>query len=207
MLREMKNPLIKFSQYEAYGDLDQIPQEQRFPRIKQLVNELEPLRKNTLKFCVEFFREVVSYAEYNLMTAYNVAVTVSPNIFRSLNDRAEDILKHAVYYDALMQMIEKYEELFDESSDYQVDQKHLGAVGKQLSPLEQAILEQPEENEDEEENDMMAQMEKANQDYDADLLAAAKQADLNFKRISSNYPSSVSYSSKRGEAAVEVEER
>ena len=52
------------------------------------------------------------------MNTYNIAVTVSPNIFRSRNDLAEDILKHAVYYDALIQMIEKYEDLFNEDSKY-----------------------------------------------------------------------------------------
>ena len=129
MLREMKNPLIPFKHYEAYGDLNNTPQEQRFDKIKELVWKLEPLRRNTLKFCIEFFRELVTYVEFNLMNTYNIAVTVSPNIFRSRNDLAEDILKHAVYYDALIQMIEKYEDLFNEDSKYQVDQKHAGSVG------------------------------------------------------------------------------
>ena len=129
MLREMKNPLIPFKHYEAYGDLNNTPQEQRFNKIKELVWKLEPLRRNTLKFCIEFFREFVTYVEFNLMNTYNIAVTVSPNIFRSRNDLAEDILKLAVYYDALIQMIEKYEDLFNEDSKYQVDQKHAGSVG------------------------------------------------------------------------------
>ena len=129
MLREMKNPLIPFKHYEAYGDLINVPQEQKFKKIKELVWELEPLRLNTLKFCIDFFRELVSYADYNLMNTYNVAVTVSPNIFRSRNDLAEDILKHAVYYDALIQMIERYDELFNEDSQYQLAVKHAGAVG------------------------------------------------------------------------------
>ena len=116
MLREMKNPLIPFKHYEAYGDLINVPQEQKFKKIKELVWELEPLRRNTLKFCIDFFRELVSYADHNRMNTYNVAVTVSPNIFRSRNDLAEDILKHAVYYDALIQMIERYDELFNENS-------------------------------------------------------------------------------------------
>ena len=129
MLREMKNPLIPFKHYQEYGNLINIPQEERFGKIKELVWKLDPLRRNTLKFCVDFFRELVTYVDYNLMNTYNIAVTVSPNIFRSRNDLAEDILKHAVYYDAFVQMIEKYEELFDEDSKYQVDQNAHGAVG------------------------------------------------------------------------------
>ena len=43
------------------------------------------------------------------MTSYNVAVTVSPNIFRSRNNRSEDILNHAVYYSAMITMIDRYD--------------------------------------------------------------------------------------------------
>ena len=71
----------------------------------------------------------MTYEESNRMNTYNVAVTVSPNIFRSRNDRAEDIFNHATFYDALMQMIQKYKELFDEDSQYSVDKKHLGSLG------------------------------------------------------------------------------
>ena len=53
------------------------------------------------------------------MTSYNVAVTVSPNIFRSRNNRSEDILNHAVYYGAMITMIDRYDEIFDEASEDQ----------------------------------------------------------------------------------------
>ena len=89
MLREMKNPLIPFKHYNAYGSLTEFPtEEERFAQIKFLVNDMDTLRRATLKFCIEFFRELVSHEEQNLMTSYNVAVTVSPNIFRSRNNRA-----------------------------------------------------------------------------------------------------------------------
>ena len=90
MLREMKNPLIPFRHYQAYGALNtEFPTEQeQFEQIKILVNDMDYLRRSTLKFCIEFFRELVSHEEQNLMTSYNVAVTVSPNIFRSRNNRA-----------------------------------------------------------------------------------------------------------------------
>ena len=53
------------------------------------------------------------------MTSYNVAVTVSPNIFRSRNNRSEDIMNHAVYYGAMITMIDRYDEIFDEASEDQ----------------------------------------------------------------------------------------
>ena len=63
------------------------------------------------------------------MTSYNVAVTVSPNIFRSRNNRSEDILNHAVYYSAMITMIERYEEIFDVVSENKIALRP-GAVGK-----------------------------------------------------------------------------
>lgn len=45
----------------------------------------------------------------NRMTAYNIAVTVGPNIFRKTNESAESILDHGVYYDTFIRMIENYE--------------------------------------------------------------------------------------------------
>ena len=82
MLREMKNPLIPFEHYELYGALAEIPEQRRPMRIKVLVGKLDTLRRNTLKFCCEFFSELIQYESDNKMTSYNIAVTVGPNIFR-----------------------------------------------------------------------------------------------------------------------------
>lgn len=70
------------------------------------------LRRNTLQFLVEFFLEVVSLEADNKMTSYNIAVTVGPCLFRSKVARGEDIYKHAVYYDAMIKMMEFYEHIF-----------------------------------------------------------------------------------------------
>ena len=50
--------------------------------LKFLLNQLPELNFITLKFHIEFFREVVKNEKHNRMTAYNMAVTVGPNIFR-----------------------------------------------------------------------------------------------------------------------------
>ena len=65
MLREMNNPLIPFRHYKAYGSLnDDFPtEEEQFKQIKYLVNDMDTLRRATLKFCIEFFRELVSHEE------------------------------------------------------------------------------------------------------------------------------------------------
>ena len=106
LFREMKTPLIPFEHYEEWGDLSHMEEAPRMIKVKQLICRLDPLRRVTLKFCVEFFRELVTYEEDNKMTYYNVAVTVGPNIFRSKKNMTTDIFNHAPYYDALIKLIE-----------------------------------------------------------------------------------------------------
>ena len=92
MLREMRNPIVPFDQYERYGELEEMTEMEKFYRIKELIDELEPLNRNTLKFCLDFFNELISYESDNRMTSYNIAVTVGPNIFRPKVDVQEDIV-------------------------------------------------------------------------------------------------------------------
>ena len=47
------------------------------------------------------------------MTAYNIAITVAPNIFRSDTDSADSIMHHSVFYDIFINMIESSDEIFD----------------------------------------------------------------------------------------------
>ena len=116
----MRLPLIPKKQYKAFGELESLEEEEKNREIKKIIESMPKLHQRTLKFCAEFFSEVVDYEEFNRMTAYNIAVTVGPNIFRSDEDKAEDILVHGVYYDVFIRMILNYEELFtiDNHVDY-----------------------------------------------------------------------------------------
>ena len=83
----MRNPLVPFYQYDLYGELAFMTELEKFVEIRRLIYELEPINRNTLMFCIEFFRELISYESYNKMTSYNIAVTVSPTIFRTKSNR------------------------------------------------------------------------------------------------------------------------
>jgi len=85
--------------------------------IERIVWSLPPLNRRTLEFCVKFFNELIRYQAKNRMTAYNIAVTVSPNIFRSDSDQAISIVNHSVYYDAFIIMIESCEEIFKDRNE------------------------------------------------------------------------------------------
>ena len=51
------------------------------------------------------------------MTAYNIAVTVGPNIFRENEEKPSSIMRHGVYYDAFIRMIENVDTMFSVDSD------------------------------------------------------------------------------------------
>ena len=105
----MRNPLVPFNLYDVFGELAFMTEREKFKEIHRLIKLLEPINRNTLKFCIEFFRELISYEEYNKMTSYNIAVTVGPNIFRPKSDKSQDIISVGVYYDAMIKMIENYD--------------------------------------------------------------------------------------------------
>ena len=52
------------------------------------------------------------------MTAYNVAVTVGPNIFRPMFHSKNEILNVGIFYDLLIVMIEQQSVLFDKDLTY-----------------------------------------------------------------------------------------
>ena len=76
-----------------------------------------PLHYNTLKFLCEFFQELVDHEKENRMSSYNVAVTVGPNIFLQSHENISEFDDIGAYYDALVQMIENYNDIFTEGQD------------------------------------------------------------------------------------------
>lgn len=60
-------------------------------------------------------REVVVHEPQNRMTSYNIAVTVGPNIFRSLTVRPADLYNAGTYYDVIIRMMEHFEVLFEDA--------------------------------------------------------------------------------------------
>ena len=100
--------------------------------IKKIIEQMPLINQRTLKFICIFFQEVVDYEPSDLdkefpeenfkdkgnrMTAYNIAVTVGPNIFRENEEKPSSIMRHGVYYDAFIRMIENVDTMFSVDSD------------------------------------------------------------------------------------------
>ena len=84
--------------------------------MRHMIDELPIQNFNTLKFHIDFFRDVIKHEEHNKMTAYNMAVTIGPNIFRPKVVKPDELHKAFVYYDLIIRMIENFDLLFDKKS-------------------------------------------------------------------------------------------
>ena len=61
----MMVPLIPFDMYEAFEGIGNLPETEKVPKIKELLGQLKKLNFNTLKFHIDFFREVTTHHEAN----------------------------------------------------------------------------------------------------------------------------------------------
>lgn len=83
ILRELAEPLCPNDKYENFRDIPKtFTPEQKLEKIVDLMFGLPELNRHTLLYLARFFNRIVSYQEFNKMNSYNIAVILSPNIFR-----------------------------------------------------------------------------------------------------------------------------
>ena len=122
ILREMRNPLIPISIYEELTGLKDVKEEERVQAIKGVMQnmfKLDPMRYNSLRFMMDFCRQVVRFQSENKMGSYNMAITFAPVIFRTKHLFKEDIMSVNTHYDVMIRMIENYNEIFSE--DFKIE--------------------------------------------------------------------------------------
>jgi RhoGAP domain len=57
------------------------------------------VNRATILYLARFFNQVVSFSEFNKMNSYNVAVIITPNIFRSRQITSKDLMNHGTLSD------------------------------------------------------------------------------------------------------------
>jgi hypothetical protein len=93
ILRELQEPICPFEKYEEFRDLSKLlTPSQKLDQIVALLRDLPELNRNTLLYLARFFWEVQTHSAKNKMTAYNLAVIVTPNLFRSRELTSKDLL-------------------------------------------------------------------------------------------------------------------
>jgi len=81
-LREMTPPLCPWELYDDFMGFPTIPEEGRVAFLADLIGKLPPREKATLKFITEFLLIVNHFEEENRMSKTNIAIVISPNVFR-----------------------------------------------------------------------------------------------------------------------------
>ena len=127
----MKQPLIPYDLYDKFlwTSRVEIDNGDHFKKLnvqlifallklKYWIKQLPRINFDTLKFHMQVFKMIVKNEPLNKMSAYNVAITVGPNIFRPKSTRPEDITNVGSYYELIIQMIQQYDLLFDASVEY-----------------------------------------------------------------------------------------
>jgi len=65
----------------------------------RLLRDLPELNRTTLLYLARFFHEVSTHSTENLMNPYNLAVIITPNLFRSPSLTSKDLLNHGTLTD------------------------------------------------------------------------------------------------------------
>lgn len=115
ILRELQEPVCPWEKYAEFRDLSKLlTPSQKLASIVTLLRDLPELNRSTLLYLARFFNMVQSHSEFNKMTAYNLAVIVTPNLFRSRELTSKDLLNQGVLTDVftvIMTNIDKVVEM------------------------------------------------------------------------------------------------
>jgi hypothetical protein len=79
-----------------------------------LLRELPKYNCDTLLELARFVKEVSSYQETNKMTEYNLAVIITPNLFRSKELTSKDLLNAGTLTEIFTLMMNKIDEISEQ---------------------------------------------------------------------------------------------
>jgi hypothetical protein len=124
ILRSLEQPVCPFEKYPEFRDLPKLMSPQKkLESIVTLLRDLPDINRVTLLYLARFFNEVSTYQDKNKMTAYNLAVIITPNLFRSRELTSKDLLNHGTLtdiftlimgnVDKIIEMIRSAEDNFD----------------------------------------------------------------------------------------------
>ena len=100
ILRSLEQPVCPFEKYPEFRDLPKLMSPQKkLESVVVLLRDLPDINRVTLLYLARFFNKVSTYQDKNKMTAYNLAVIITPNLFRSRELTSKDLLNHGTLTD------------------------------------------------------------------------------------------------------------
>jgi hypothetical protein len=129
-LRELTEPVCPFEKYPDFRDINKLlSPSQKLDLIVTLLRDLPELNRSTLLYLARFFNKVSSYSAKNLMNAYNVAVIITPNLFRSRELTSKDLLNHGTLTDVFTLIMANVDRII---KDINQDEKNPDTLVNQL---------------------------------------------------------------------------
>lgn len=81
-----------------------------------MLRDLPELNRSTLLYLARFFHKVSLNSEKNLMNSYNLAVIITPNLFRSQQLTNKDLLNHGTLTDVFTLIMANVDKIIKEIS-------------------------------------------------------------------------------------------
>lgn len=130
ILRELTEPVIPFDKYPQFRDLEKtLTPQQRLKRIVMMLRDLPEINRSTLLYVARFFHSVSLHSEQNLMNSYNLAVIITPNLFRSQQLTNRDLLNHGTLTDVFTMIMANVDKIIQ---DINKEENNDGSLVNQL---------------------------------------------------------------------------
>eukprot|EP00761_Pharyngomonas_kirbyi_P001652 gb/GECH01001656.1/.p1 GENE.gb/GECH01001656.1/~~gb/GECH01001656.1/.p1 ORF type:complete len:202 (+),score=49.20 gb/GECH01001656.1/:1-606(+) len=117
-LAELPEPVGTYARYEDFLEVQRTcdkDEDEGFPKLKQLIDELPKTNRNVLDFMVRHLLLVSSHKESNKMSEINLAIVFSPALFRSTDTSPIKGLQDTPLLSKMMLNIMKHYDYFFES--------------------------------------------------------------------------------------------
>lgn len=109
----MAEPLCPYDKYENFRDIQKdLPEDKKLDVIIDLLFDLPDLNRSTIIYLARFFRDVTTHPE-NLMNTYNIAVIITPNIFRVQTMTVKDMMNHGTLTDVFSLIMKNVEHVIE----------------------------------------------------------------------------------------------
>eukprot|EP00002_Diphylleia_rotans_P033332 TRINITY_DN7073_c0_g1_i1.p1 TRINITY_DN7073_c0_g1~~TRINITY_DN7073_c0_g1_i1.p1 ORF type:complete len:373 (+),score=81.03 TRINITY_DN7073_c0_g1_i1:294-1412(+) len=119
--RELPEPVIPFSMYSGFIQVQDIPSDQKEFKIKcfsSLISYLPHANRTLLQRLMGFLSLLVFHREKNKMGAPNLAIVFAQNLFRDQDGGVMSVVRDAAVLNSIAKiMIENYEHLFKTNPD------------------------------------------------------------------------------------------
>lgn len=88
----MGEPLCTYALYSRFRDLSDTKVELKAMKLKEICEKLPIINRNVFVYIIRFLYKVVKESDHNKMPMHNMAIVITPNLFRPFELTANDLI-------------------------------------------------------------------------------------------------------------------